>query len=450
MDSLTAIDWGSVLLKVVSAVLILIVTFVLALVVKYVVEKLFQKIPALQRFGNEGQKLGGTIGSVASLIIWLLGLIAVLGVFGLDGVLAPVTSMLDTGLSYLPNIIGATFVLIIGLVIARIARVLVTTVLQAANLEKRFADLRNASTKIPGGAPAAAAPAQPTRPEQTAAVPPQPGSPSQQGSPAPAPAGQAQPQAQSTIATTLGNVTYGVIVVVVAIAAVQILGIQSISDPATQMLNVILGALPNVIAAGLVLFLGVVVARFAAGLLEDVLGGVGLDSSLKKADLLPEDKSVVPTISKIVLVAIVLFFGVIAAELLGFPRITELLSEILALGGNIIFGALIIAAGFFLATFIAKFLSGQAATIVKYVTIVLFVAIGLKSMGVADSIIEIGFSALVVGAALAAVLAFGLGGRDAAARTLEKLEKKAEAAETSAPVAPASTPSHAAEPRGDI
>jgi uncharacterized sodium:solute symporter family permease YidK len=81
---------------------------------------------------------------------------------------------------------------------------------------------------------------------------------------------------------------------------------------------------------------------------------------------------------------------------------------------------------------------------------VLFVAIGLKSMGVADSIIEIGFSALVVGAALAAVLAFGLGGRDAAARTLEKLEKKAEAAETSAPVAPASTPSHAAEPRGEI
>ena len=48
-------------------------------------------------------------------------------------------------------------------------------------------------------------------------------------------------------------------------------------------------------------------------------------------------------------------------------------------------------------------------------------------MGIADSIIELGFGALVVGGAAAAALAFGLGGRDAAARTLDKLSAKAEA-----------------------
>ncbi|MDN5599749.1 MAG: hypothetical protein L0G52_04365, partial [Brachybacterium sp.] len=46
------------------------------------------------------------------------------------------------------------------------------------------------------------------------------------------------------------------------------------------------------------------------------------------------------------------------------------------------------------------------------------------SMGVADSIIEMAFGALVIGAAAAAMLAFGLGGREAAARQLAKLESK--------------------------
>jgi hypothetical protein len=41
---------------------------------------------------------------------------------------------------------------------------------------------------------------------------------------------------------------------------------------------------------------------------------------------------------------------------------------------------------------------------------------GLKYMGIADSIIELAFGALVVGGAAAAALAYGLGGRDAAAR----------------------------------
>jgi hypothetical protein len=59
--------------------------------------------------------------------------------------------------------------------------------------------------------------------------------------------------------------------------------------------------------------------------------------------------------------------------------------------------------------------------VVKYATIVLFVAMGLKYMGIADSIIELGFGALVVGGALAAALAFGLGGRDVAGRYLARL-----------------------------
>ena len=140
----------------------------------------------------------------------------------------------------------------------------------------------------------------------------------------------------------------------------------------------------------------------------------------------------VPTIAKVAQIAIVLFFAVMAAQLLNFPQITSFLSEVLALGGKVVFGGAIIAAGFFVANLLAKMLSGVGATIIKYATIVLFVAMGLKYMGIADSIIELGFGALVVGGAAAAALAFGLGGRDAAARQLDRLSAKAEAQSTPA------------------
>jgi len=58
---------------------------------------------------------------------------------------------------------------------------------------------------------------------------------------------------------------------------------------------------------------------------------------------------------------------------------------------------------------------------------------GLSYMGIADSIIELAFGALVVGGAAAAALAFGLGGRDAAARRLERMENSESASTTRAP-----------------
>src|SRR5690606_23418165 len=67
--------------------------------------------------------------------------------------------------------------------------------------------------------------------------------------------------------------------------------------------------------------------------------------------------------------------------------------------------------------------SGTVSAIVRWAIIILFAAMGLQSMGVADSIIQMAFGALVIGAAAAAVLAFGLGGREAAARQLRKLEE---------------------------
>ena len=59
--------------------------------------------------------------------------------------------------------------------------------------------------------------------------------------------------------------------------------------------------------------------------------------------------------------------------------------------------------------------------IVRYAIIALFTAIGLTFMGLADQIVMLAFGLILGSAAVATALAFGLGGRDAAARVARTL-----------------------------
>ena len=413
------VDWANLLGKALSVIAILVVTWLIALVVKWLVAKLSQKVPALQRAGADGASIGATIGSIASLVVWLFGLVAVLQLLGLNQVLGPIQSLLDGVLGFLPNLIGAIVVFVIGALLAKVVKQLVGTALGALPFERWLKKAGTTSDRMPG---------RPTAPASTPAPP--------VGQPAPPQDQQVAPSsggAAASIPNTIATVLYALIMIVVTIAALQILGIKSVSRPAEQMLQTIFDAVPSIVAAAIMLGLGVFIARFAGDIVEQILNGIGVDRQLADLDVLPRDTRVVPGIAKVVQIAIVLFFAVMAAQLLNFPQITSFLSEVLELGGKVIFGGAIIAVGFFIASLVSKMLTGLSAQIVRYATIVLFVAMGLKYMGIADSIIELGFGALVVGGAAAAALAFGLGGRDAAARQLDRLSATADAQSASTP-----------------
>lgn len=412
MNFLSSVDWAGLGLKVLSALIVLVLTFLIAMLVKSAVAKLTQKIPALQRAGADGTRLGNAIGTIASMIIWLLGLIILLGIFELSQVLTPVTSMLDQTLGHVPNIVAAVFVFGIGLVIAKILRTVIVTALNAVDFGKLLGTAQSGIQKATGtGQAETAADAQASQSAQQAQAGQQPGQQS-----------QSSQNSGSNLPEILGSAVFALVMIVVSIAALQILGVASISDPASQMLTAVFTAIPNIIAAAVLVGIGVLIARFVSGLLKPILDSTGIDGWLQKHEVLRTGTSATPTVLRIVEIAVVLFFAVMGAQVLGFSQITTLLSEILELGGSVLFGGVIIAAGFFIATIVSKLLSGAASTIVKWAVIVLFTAMGLQSMGVADSIIEMAFGALVIGGAAAAVLAFGLGGRDAAARQLSKLE----------------------------
>ncbi|PJJ44356.1 putative transporter (transmembrane protein) [Glutamicibacter mysorens] len=395
------IDWASMLQKVGIALIILIITWLLARIVRWAAAKLVTRVKFLQKQGNDGEQIGQSLGKVAGLIVWLFGLVAILQVFALSEVLSPVQGLLGGVMAFIPNLIGAGFIFFIGYVIANIVRQLLKTGLGTVD----FSGLVRKLT------------------------------------PSDEPVDEVQSrESQAKIVDIIANIVFALFLLVVAISALQVLGIAAISDPAQQMLQLVFTAIPQVIMALVLLAVGILIAKFVGQLLESTLHGVGTDSVVAQWGVVPEGKSASGIIAGIVKIAIVLFFGVMAAQMLNFPAITNILNEILALGGKILFGAAIIAAGFVIANVIGRFLGDTTASkIIRYTAIALFVAMGLKYMGIADSIINMAFGAIVIGAALAAALAFGLGGRDAAARTLKKIEAN-QATDGRDSTPPASTP----------
>ena len=131
-------------------------------------------------------------------------------------------------------------------------------------------------------------------------------------------------------------------------------------------------------------------------------------------------------VGTIAMTAVLLGAAIEAARRIGGDGVAALLFQITELGGKVIFGTVIIVVGLFLARILAALVgsstgeAGYAQTIVKYAIVALFTAIGLTFMGLADQIVMMAFGLILGAVAIATAIAFGLGGRDFAARMLEQ------------------------------
>src|SRR5690625_3342489 len=151
VDFLSSVNWAELGLKVLAALAILVVTAILATVLKSAVAKVSVKIPVLQRPGVDGAALGNSLGTIVSMAILSLCLIVILGNFQLSQILSPVTLMLEQSLSYVTIIVRAVFVFIIGLTIAKIARALIVTALNAVDFCKLMCTAQSGFQKATGG-----------------------------------------------------------------------------------------------------------------------------------------------------------------------------------------------------------------------------------------------------------------------------------------------------------
>jgi hypothetical protein len=387
------VSWGP---KLIFAVLILVVTHFVAKGVQWAIARVVNRMPVLKRHPDAGgESVGIELGRLAYWLVWLVGLIAALQPLGLSGVLTPVTALTNEVFAFLPRLIGAALFFFAGLILARVVRHVVEAALAALNLERL---LGRAGIAV-GDAPLAVD--------------------------ADGVAKDGIAPARGSIAKAVGVTVSAVIILFAAIGALQILQVSAISDPATAMLQSIALAIPNILAALVILALAFIIGRWGKSLLETVLPGLGFDNAVRALGVMPAASVPSRVIGNIAMTAALIVGVMEAAHKVGGDSTAALLFQITELGGKVIFGTVIIVVGIFLARILSNLVgssTGEASyaqTIVKYAIIALFTAIGLTFMVLADQIVMMAFGLILGSAAVATALAFGLGGREYAARLLE-------------------------------
>ncbi len=389
-------EWGP---RILIALLIIVATWIVARAVKWMIQKAIDRTPALRKHvtGKPGETVGYQIGVIAKLLVWLVGIMAALRILGVGQILAPINTLTMEIFAFLPRLIGAGLLFFIGLILARIVKQLIEALLIAANVDGLLARIGIGDTAG-------------TVRTEPAAVPP----------------GAAPGATRASLARAAGVLIYALIIIPIAIAALQVLGIEAISGPAITMLNEILAAIPRVLAAALWIGIAFVAARFLKTIIEAILPPTGFDQAILSTGVLPANARPSRIVANITMIAIILAASIEAAKQLGGGTIAIFLAQVTELGGKVIFGSLIIVVGIFLSRIIANLVGsgtgegGYAQTLVRYSIIALFTAIGLTFMGLADAIVMMAFGLILGSAAVATALAFGLGGRDAAARALDR------------------------------
>jgi len=335
-----------------------------------------------------GEKLSAEAGmepmskTVANVLFWLVILLFVpstLAAFDLRGLLEPVQGMLGKLLDMVPNIFGAAVIGFVGWLVAKVLRGLVTNLLAAAGADKMGSRI-----------------------------------------------GLADAVKLSRLA---GTIVFIVVFVPTLIAAFDALKIEAVSKPATDMLQRLLAAVPNLVAAALILVVTWYVAKFAADVLSRLLAGMGLDTVPEKIGMSAAFAGEFKPTSLVRVLALffaMLFAAVEAANRLEFTQVRDLVSMFIKFGSEVLLGGAILAIGFWLANLAYDAIhraSGEKRTglarLARVAILGLVIAMGLRAMGIADDIVNLAFGLTLGAVAVAFALSFGLGGREAAGRQME-------------------------------
>ncbi|MBI3287632.1 MAG: mechanosensitive ion channel [Chloroflexi bacterium] len=376
--------------RVVGAGLLLLVAWIVATVLRLVVSRVLDAAKVEERLGGlagmeeeERVPLAQTIGDAVYWLVFLLFLPPLLGALAVQGLLGPVQGMIDQILRFVPNLFAAGLVLVIGWFVARIIQRIVTNLLASLGTDRLSKQV-----------------------------------------------GLAQVLGQQTLSGLVGLLAYVFILIPVLITALEALRLEAITQPASDMLRAILGAVPAVFGAFLVVSIAYVVGRVVSGLITNLLTAFGFNKVLTWLGLGKEPAKGERTPAEIggylVLVAIMLFAIIEALRLIGFDLLAELVAQFLVFAGQVVLGLIILAIGLYVANLVARTVeatrvaqAGLLAIAARVSILVLAGAMALRQMGLANEIITLAFGLVLGAIAVAVALAFGLGGRDIAARELD-------------------------------
>ena len=374
--------------SIIVAALILVVAFVVASIVKSLVLKLIDKTKLrniLAKIDTE-DKPGGArefIGKLVYLLVFLLFVPGIFSALGLGSVMAPISNVLDTIWGYVPNLVAAAIVLMVGNLIAKLVRQLLVPVFDKLNVnklqEKAGIEVKNADR----------------------------------------------------LSNTLAYIVYVLILIPTVIMALNVLNITVISVPAVSMLNSVIGFIPNIVIGLVIIVIGCMIGKLVGQIVTKLIASAGLDAKLQG---LLDEKAQKFVLSKVtggvVYAVIVIFFVVEGLNVLKLDVLTNVGTFIIAYMPNVLAAVLILAATMIVSSMVEKALrkNGMStyAVVAKVAIIVVGVFMILSQLGIATAIVNDAFILLVAAVAIAFAIAFGIGGKEFAAKTLKKLEEKKE------------------------
>lgn len=387
MDSLSQLTQplmaglGPLLPKALAALAILVGAWLAAKMVRLLVVRVADGAKLDAKTSSPG--LGQTLAGIGGALVWLMALPSLLGVLEMQSLLGSVTALISKLLGFLPNLFGAAVVFAVGLLVARIVSQLVAGALRAAGSER-------AALKM----------------------------------------GLATSLGESGLAGVVGTVLFLLILLPTVIAALTPLGMDTLTQPLARLLDSILGFVPRLISAGVVM----VIAVFAGRALASVVGAVAKASGLNEwpqklgANAVQlGGRSLSDLLGTGVMVAIIFIALAQATELLGLPILTDIVSNAGAAMGRLAAAGLVFVGGLVLCALAGRALrnsgmpNASGLAFVARAAILAFAgAMALRQAGLPAEIVAMAFGAAVGAVAIALAVAFGVGGRHVAARAAER------------------------------
>ncbi|HFI0716460.1 TPA: mechanosensitive ion channel [Streptococcus suis] len=334
---------------------------------------------------DNGQSLIKTLGQLVYFLVILFFLPSILSGLNISSTVDPISSMFEKFFAFIPNMIAAGLILFVGTFFCKFINGLLTGVLERLDIDAWY-------TKVTGQ--------------------------------------EKLPFDSKQIISVLSTVVYVLIFIPILTLALETLGITSISQPIVTILNQVIGILPNVLVALVLIAVGSFVAKLIGNLLENLLETAGINNYSKYLFAKEEANfELSAIITQVVRAIIIVFFFIQAIQVLNLQVFNAVGSALLAYLPSLISAIAIVILAIIASNLVANFLqkvtdSPLVITIVRYLMIVFAVFMALDQLKFAQHIVQSTFTIVLGALAVAFALAFGLGGRDFAARQLEKLEKK--------------------------